>query len=70
MTLGDLEFSENRLQLLARLPDAGAETYHVICRACWPTNHVTMANLRLWCGRANLKFAVPCHDGEFAFVVQ
>lgn len=36
MTLGDLAFSENRLQMAVALPDAGAGTYHVLYRACWP----------------------------------
>lgn len=36
LTMGDLEFSENRLQMSANLPDAGAGVYHVLYRACWP----------------------------------
>ena len=36
LTLGDMEFPENRLQMLVNLPDAGAGTYHVVYRACWP----------------------------------
>lgn len=36
LTLGDLEFSENRLQMTVNLPDAGAGTYQVLYRACCP----------------------------------
>ncbi len=36
LALGALEFSENRLQMSVNLPDAGAGTYHVLYRACWP----------------------------------
>lgn len=36
LTIGDLEFSENRLQMSANLPDAGAGVYRVLYRACWP----------------------------------
>ncbi len=36
LALGDLEFSENRLEMTVNLPDAGAGTYHVLYRACWP----------------------------------
>jgi plastocyanin len=36
LALGDLEFSENRLHMSVNLPDAGAGTYHVLYRACWP----------------------------------
>ena len=36
LALGALEFSENRLQMEVNLPDAGAGTYHVLYRACWP----------------------------------
>lgn len=36
LALGALEFSENRLQMTVQLPDAGAGTYHVLYRACWP----------------------------------
>lgn len=36
LALGALEFSDNRLQLSVNLPDAGAGTYHVLYRACWP----------------------------------
>jgi len=36
VTLGDLEFSENRLQMSVPFPNLGAGTYHVVYRACWP----------------------------------
>lgn len=36
LALGDLEFSESRLQMSVNLPDAGAGVYHVLYRACWP----------------------------------
>lgn len=36
LTLGTMEFAENRLQMAVNLPNAGAGTYHVLYRACWP----------------------------------
>lgn len=36
LTLGDLEFAENRLEMAVNLPHAGAGIYHVLYRACWP----------------------------------